>query len=311
MTDGPNPAFVPAASSHSTVSRPSGLQSGVKFTPGPWIADRDTPHNVMPRVHGGDGSLVCEVGNMTAEQDQWEANARLIAEAPNLFLRLESAGDMLRIAHELLEASDAVGGTTDAVRLEYIRVDAALAKARGLENLVPELAGTDYAEDARPRLDNEADGQSRTQTEDASRATEGATGSQSREGARLSEADAANTTGPESAGQALPAANQEDWRTLLGRLFAAQKRACVMGGTPISERLRRAAEGIERGYPYKIAAALCHDAKAAIEELYDALETLVGLFGLRDLNGELSQPEFQRPEARDAMSALAKARGEQ
>jgi hypothetical protein len=98
-----------------------------QFTPGPWAAERDLPHNRMPRVHGGDHSLICEVGNMGTSQDQWEANARLIAAAPEMYERLSSAANVLRIAAEFMDE----GGTTDAARLEAIKADCLLAKARG------------------------------------------------------------------------------------------------------------------------------------------------------------------------------------
>lgn len=64
-----------------------------KATPGPFTADRDLPVGRMPRVHCGDASLLCEVGNMGTSQDQWEANAALIAGGlttlPELFDRIE------------------------------------------------------------------------------------------------------------------------------------------------------------------------------------------------------------------------------
>lgn len=65
-----------------------------KATPGPFQSDRDLPHNRMPRVHGGDGSLICVVGNMGTTQDQWEANAALIALMLNNLPAILSALDL-------------------------------------------------------------------------------------------------------------------------------------------------------------------------------------------------------------------------
>lgn len=57
-------------------------------TEGPWESSADSdplPYNVMPRVYsnpsGGalGATLLAEVGNLTLDQDEWEANARFIA----------------------------------------------------------------------------------------------------------------------------------------------------------------------------------------------------------------------------------------
>ena len=56
-------------------------------TPGPWqssAAAEQLPFGVMPRIYSADGTLLAEVGNLTLDQDAWEANARLIAAAPDL-----------------------------------------------------------------------------------------------------------------------------------------------------------------------------------------------------------------------------------
>ena len=53
-------------------------------TPGPWDTETGLPYNTMPRVSGADGSLICECGNVSTDQDQWESDARLIAAAPDM-----------------------------------------------------------------------------------------------------------------------------------------------------------------------------------------------------------------------------------
>lgn len=89
-----------------------------QHTPGPWTAERDLPHNRMPRVHGGDRSLICECGNMGTEQDQWEANARLIAATPELLEALQ----------DLLGAVDALMPSDGPLKT---KARSAITKARG------------------------------------------------------------------------------------------------------------------------------------------------------------------------------------
>ena len=56
-----------------------------RFSPGPYTDDKDCPHNRMPRIHADDGSLICEVGCAGTSQDRWEADARLLAAAPEMY----------------------------------------------------------------------------------------------------------------------------------------------------------------------------------------------------------------------------------
>jgi hypothetical protein len=63
-------------------SPPVALLDGT--APGPYATERDLPHNCRPRIWGADGSLICEVGSMGTSQDEWEANAALLAAAPDL-----------------------------------------------------------------------------------------------------------------------------------------------------------------------------------------------------------------------------------
>lgn len=71
-------------------------------TPGPWEADRDLPYNEPPRVHGDDHSLICVCGNVGTTQDQWEANAALVALAPDLLSLLRELAPVLREVEEAL-----------------------------------------------------------------------------------------------------------------------------------------------------------------------------------------------------------------
>ena len=76
-----------------------------KWTPGPWqssAAAEELPYGVMPRIYSADGTLLAEVGNVrhisdasawTLDQDAWEANAKLIAAAPDLAKALEYYAD--------------------------------------------------------------------------------------------------------------------------------------------------------------------------------------------------------------------------
>ena len=73
-----------------------------KFTPGPWYSD---------------GIFVCDANDndvCACEQENWEADAYLIAAAPDLYEALEYTAQLL----------EALGGTTHTAQ-------AALAKARG------------------------------------------------------------------------------------------------------------------------------------------------------------------------------------
>lgn len=74
-------------------------------TPLPWTAERDIPHNRMPRVHSSaDGSLICECGNMGTTQDQWEANAAFIVHAVNSHHDLiEALRAVIEVAHGYAE----------------------------------------------------------------------------------------------------------------------------------------------------------------------------------------------------------------
>lgn len=74
-------------------------------TPGPWESSADNgppPFNERPRVYSNPtksnlgATLIAEVGNLTLDQDEWEANARFIAAARDLVPALASERDKLR-----------------------------------------------------------------------------------------------------------------------------------------------------------------------------------------------------------------------
>lgn len=56
-----------------------------KFTPGPWRVAGDTNHDTR-RIYGPDGYMVADAGRIPKRREQeMDANARLIAAAPELF----------------------------------------------------------------------------------------------------------------------------------------------------------------------------------------------------------------------------------
>jgi hypothetical protein len=95
---GRDPAFA-ASPSSPCGSRPSGLQSGVGFTPGPWKLEKwqsGALYVGYGRVgRAGIDGIVADwpdAGDYTAEfQAKLEANARLIAAAPELYALAERA----------------------------------------------------------------------------------------------------------------------------------------------------------------------------------------------------------------------------
>lgn len=105
-------------------------------TPGPWSTEYDLPHNRMPRVHGTDHSLICEVGNCGTTQDQWEANSRLIAASPDMFALLREIvapvseiddGHMKHLIQQRAPLSISMGADF------FIRARAIIAKIEGAE----------------------------------------------------------------------------------------------------------------------------------------------------------------------------------
>lgn len=95
------------------------MQNETKFTPGPWFTKREgwSTVYVEARIDGGMIQEVAACGPTDAGQDQQQANARLIAAAPDLYEALEIAREYALF----------VSAETD----DLARIDAALAKARG------------------------------------------------------------------------------------------------------------------------------------------------------------------------------------
>ena len=97
------------------------MSEAPKFTPGPWdacergdYADFDGDSNV---ILGNDTRIAVVQNSGTAEDD---ANAHLIAAAPEMYAALESAQKLIEAAQPTLER----------VKV-YKKVTASLAKARG------------------------------------------------------------------------------------------------------------------------------------------------------------------------------------
>ena len=81
-----------------------------KFTPGPWIAHRDERSEEwsarLPRVKGAAGQVfMCEVAG---PWDHMEANAHLIAAAPELY---DALGAMALTAKALINSLEGTGPT--------------------------------------------------------------------------------------------------------------------------------------------------------------------------------------------------------
>ena len=101
-----------------------------KFTEGEWFAKRDGWSTVYVECRIGGGMLqeVAACGPTASGPDEQEANARLIAAAPDL---LEAAQLALQIAESWIH--DQLDGTSsiDGALLHLDPVRAAIARARG------------------------------------------------------------------------------------------------------------------------------------------------------------------------------------
>lgn len=101
----------------------------MSHTPGPWAVHHYGDNE--GDIHGSDGKLVCMLREGdTAPEDDWSADARLIAAAPDLLSVCQSiAGDL-----EALLDGDDFSGMSDAelfgVMLRSLK--AAIAKAEGV-----------------------------------------------------------------------------------------------------------------------------------------------------------------------------------
>ena len=95
------------------------MKNTQKHTQGPWHA---TNYHVQSLVHEYDGYICKAEGNTKAEA---EANARLIAAAPDLLTALnEVLGDLCDFQEAYPDLSDQFDGT-------FAKINAALAKTEG------------------------------------------------------------------------------------------------------------------------------------------------------------------------------------
>lgn len=83
-----------------------------KFTPGPWWIQQDGVTVCPPKPRGQ--TIICRAATVPLDRKQREANAALIAAAPDLFAALE-----------------AVVAVADRKTVEFDMAHAAIAKARG------------------------------------------------------------------------------------------------------------------------------------------------------------------------------------
>lgn len=97
-----------------------------KFTPGEWRAWADRGEIWM--VSQGDGRDIY-FGCMSPDKD--EADAHLVAAAPNLYARAESAVAMLRHTHDRLSTAPEYATLRASINNEVRELNAALSKARG------------------------------------------------------------------------------------------------------------------------------------------------------------------------------------
>lgn len=105
--------------------------SETKFTPGPWVENNDDGFSrgsiwagCSPSGAGAVGTLIANVAGDSAEAD---ANAHLIAAAPDLYAALTDAYEVLGA---ILEDTDGDDGERIPNPL-LVQLRAALAKARG------------------------------------------------------------------------------------------------------------------------------------------------------------------------------------
>ena len=91
-------------------------------TPGPWIAVANRGNNAVSDVVDRDGYTIAHCRNVSV--GCWEANARLIAAAPDLLAALKH---LLAFVEAHTEAGEVIPPYT----VEHVRARAAIAKAEG------------------------------------------------------------------------------------------------------------------------------------------------------------------------------------
>jgi hypothetical protein len=97
------------------------------FTPGPWRAVQDAAHEGNKRIYARPYEAVAKVYALEPKRDdaKAEANARLIAAAPELYEALE------RVSQALLCIAPNRSGDAESKSAALKIADAVLAKARG------------------------------------------------------------------------------------------------------------------------------------------------------------------------------------
>lgn len=98
-------------------------------TPGPWVITGS-------KLHGFDFAIVnpkgdAEVGDWLVAGARWEANARLIAAAPDLLEALKAANAALNHFGDVLNGMDAVSKEDELHNPAFEKVRAAIARAEG------------------------------------------------------------------------------------------------------------------------------------------------------------------------------------
>lgn len=96
------------------------------FTPGPWVVERADDAYCIANV----GNLVIIPGGGKVKHDNAEADARLIAAAPDLLEALEATNAQMRIAYECVEAGRYDEALLHLGSMPRQRTEA-IAKARG------------------------------------------------------------------------------------------------------------------------------------------------------------------------------------
>ena len=93
--------------------------SSKPHTPGPWCTDKQD-------VFTNDRRAICEMDPAWHDTEQGDADARLIAAAPELLEALEEAKSIIRTWH-----GEEAWDIYDLASPEMKRINAAIAKARG------------------------------------------------------------------------------------------------------------------------------------------------------------------------------------
>ena len=107
-----------------------------EFTKGPWVIDAFTKSVVAMRVPDDGGDIICSKPDGDASASRWNANASLIAAAPDLYEALKpfaALADKFDAA-EKPEADDLIIATNRSVRVTLGDCRAArssLARAEG------------------------------------------------------------------------------------------------------------------------------------------------------------------------------------